>query len=196
MKKVLYLMRHGQTIFNARNKMQGWCDAPLTDLGINQAKVAKKYFDDNNITFDAAYASTTGRASDTLEIITDLPYERKKDLRELYFGLFEGENADLNPLKSHKEMFNDTFVQFGGEDMVDVQKRMAKELTSIMNQDNQSVLVVSHYGSIMSFNNLWNDSIKVIETGFTNCSILKYTFDDDKFNLEEVINHDYSSLKN
>ena len=49
MKKTLYLMRHGQTLFNARKKIQGWCDAPLTELGIKQAKIAGKYFKDNNI---------------------------------------------------------------------------------------------------------------------------------------------------
>ena len=34
MKKTLYLMRHGQTLFNLQHKIQGWCDAPLTPLGI------------------------------------------------------------------------------------------------------------------------------------------------------------------
>ena len=40
MKKTLYLMRHGQTLFNLQHKIQGWCDSPLTKLGIKQAKVA------------------------------------------------------------------------------------------------------------------------------------------------------------
>ena len=38
--KTLYLMRHGQTLFNAQHKIQGWCDAPLTEIGIKQAEVA------------------------------------------------------------------------------------------------------------------------------------------------------------
>ena len=43
MKKTLYLMRHGQTLFNLQHKIQGWCDSPLTELGIKQAKVAGKW---------------------------------------------------------------------------------------------------------------------------------------------------------
>lgn len=39
--KILYLMRHGQTLFNLQHKIQGWCDAPLTPLGIKQAQMAK-----------------------------------------------------------------------------------------------------------------------------------------------------------
>lgn len=44
--KTLYMMRHGETLFNKRRKIQGWCDSPLTELGIRQAKGAKKYFQD------------------------------------------------------------------------------------------------------------------------------------------------------
>ena len=51
MKKTLYLMRHGQTLFNLQHKIQGWCDSPLTELGIKQAKVVGKWFKDHDITF-------------------------------------------------------------------------------------------------------------------------------------------------
>ncbi len=43
MKKTLYLMRHGQTLFNLRRKIQGSCDSPLTELGREQAKVAGEF---------------------------------------------------------------------------------------------------------------------------------------------------------
>lgn len=42
MKKTLYLMRHGQTLFNLQHKIQGWCDSPLTELGIKQAESCRK----------------------------------------------------------------------------------------------------------------------------------------------------------
>lgn len=32
MSKTLYLMRHGQTMFNLRGKVQGASDSPLTSL--------------------------------------------------------------------------------------------------------------------------------------------------------------------
>ena len=44
MKKTLYLMRHGQTLFNVEHKIQGWCDSPLTEQGIKQAEIAARYF--------------------------------------------------------------------------------------------------------------------------------------------------------
>ena len=113
MTKTLYLMRHGQTLFNKRHRIQGWCDAPLTDLGVYQAQVARQYFKNAAITFDAAYSSTSERACDTLEIVTNgsLPYQRVKGLKEWNFGTFEGESEDLNPPLPYE----DFFVTYGGE---------------------------------------------------------------------------------
>lgn len=39
-------------------------------IGENQARIAGKYFIKNNIVFDHAYASTSERACDTLELVT------------------------------------------------------------------------------------------------------------------------------
>ena len=75
-------MRHGETLFNKRRKIQGWCDSPLTKTGILQAKAAKKCLKD--ISFDHYYSSTSERCCDTLEIIIgqDTPYKRLKQLKK------------------------------------------------------------------------------------------------------------------
>ena len=44
MVKTFYLMRHGQTRFNVQGRIQGACDSPLTEEGIEQAKTARRYF--------------------------------------------------------------------------------------------------------------------------------------------------------
>lgn len=65
----LYLVRHGQTVFNVQKLVQGRCDAPLTDLGRAQARVAGTWLHDHGVRFDHAYSSPAARACDTLEII-------------------------------------------------------------------------------------------------------------------------------
>lgn len=55
----LYLVRHGQTLFNLRGKTQGWYDSPLTELGVEQAKITRGFFEDNNIKIDELYSSTS-----------------------------------------------------------------------------------------------------------------------------------------
>ena len=49
MVKTFYLMRHGQTRFNVQGRIQGACDSPLTDEGIEQAKAARRYFEQEGI---------------------------------------------------------------------------------------------------------------------------------------------------
>ena len=194
MKKKLYLMRHGQTLFNERKKIQGSCDSPLTELGKKQARIAGLYFKENGITFDHAYSSTQERASDTLEIVTDsnMPYTRLKGIKEWNFGLFEGEPEYLNPKPAPgKRTYGDFFVASGGEGDTDVQKRMSQTLIKIMERDDhKNVLAVSHGGSCYMFFLQWAGDYP--HNGHSqNCTIFEYEFENGQFTLINVIDHDF-----
>lgn len=192
MKKTLYLMRHGQTLFNKRHLIQGWCDSPLTDFGIYQAQVASEYFKKYGIIFDSAFSSTSERACDTLEIVTDgkMPYKRIKGLKEWNFGIFEGESEDLNP----SIPYNDFFVYYGGESQLELQER----INSLMKEGTgNSILIVSHGAAIRNFARVWEKYEQTtIQNRMTNCCILKFTYSNDIFYLEEVIHHDFSNWNN
>ncbi|MBU3104551.1 histidine phosphatase family protein [Clostridium gasigenes] len=192
MKKLLYLMRHGQTLFNVRKKVQGWCDSPLTNLGIRQAIIAGEYFKNNNIIFDHTYSSTSERACDTLEFVSTIPYKRVKGLKEWNFGTFEGESEDLNPPLP----YGDFFVKYGGEDEIELRNRVAETLHSIIKNDNhQTVLAVSHGAACRQFMRYWAHTSAVEQKErLGNCCILKFEFENDEFKLMEIINHDFSKL--
>ncbi len=194
MAKTLYLMRHGQTLFNQLGKIQGFCDSPLTDEGVRQAHIAKRYFEDNHIEIDAFYSSTQERACDTLEIVAGHDnYKRLKGLKEWHFGLFEGESESLNPkIKPNEISYGDAFVPYGGESADDVQKRMIDTLTKVMKEDNSdTILAVSHGGAMYLFIQAWLDFKTVSTISFSNCSILKFSFDKDTFTFIESINHEF-----
>ncbi len=184
--KTLYLMRHGETLFNVQKKIQGWCDSPLTEKGIQQAKIAKQYFQDQGITFDHAYCSTSERCSDTLELVTDMPYVRLKGLKENFYGELEGESERLNHHLTPKDC--ETFyLQYGGESSNTVRDRMVKTLTDIMEQyDHDSVLAVSHSGACFNFLRGIQDPMEELKKGFGNCCIFVYEYDNG-FRLKEVI---------
>lgn len=87
MVKTFYVMRHGQTRFNLQGRIQGACDSPLTELGIEQAKSARQHFKKEGITFTRVYSSTQERACDTAELATGrTDYIRLKGLKEMDFG--------------------------------------------------------------------------------------------------------------
>ncbi|MDO4436866.1 MAG: histidine phosphatase family protein [Coriobacteriaceae bacterium] len=185
MSKELYLVRHGKTMFNEKRVIQGWCDAPLTTEGEQQAARIGRYFLQENITFDHAYTSTLTRTQQTMERITDMPYDRVEDLREWGFGAFEGERVDLMP----PFPWVDFYVPFGGEAQLDVRKRVCNALTDIMSRpDHEKVLVVSHGSACREFLTQWVPDGGYDRGGVPgNCSIMRFTFEDDAFCLQEII---------
>ncbi|WP_282708833.1 phosphoglycerate mutase family protein [Ligilactobacillus sp. Marseille-Q7487] len=91
----VYLVRHGQTMFNVFNRMQGWADSPLTTKGKEDAKKAGKVLED--IHFDGAYSSDTMRAYQTCQSILDFNQasgvkvpQASSYFREQNYGFFEG----------------------------------------------------------------------------------------------------------
>lgn len=189
----LFLMRHGQTLFNQMGKRQGWCDSPLTEHGIEQAKQAKKYFDKNNINFDKAYCSTLERASDTLEIITSIKYERLKELKEWNFGIFEGQDEELQgPIRKGAVSYEDYWVKFGGEDEVDLAERMNNAVEYMISNGGDNILAVSHAGALRTFiiSRLEKrEDIKSMNLKFRNCSIFVFEISEEG-NLNLIDNID------
>ena len=179
----LYLVRHGQTLFNLKGRTQGWCDSPLTDLGIEQAKMAGKFFKDHNIEFDEAYSSTSERACDTLELITDIPYKRVKGLKEWNFGMMEGEPEILQkvPRRPDQLTHENFFVTWGGESDKDLKKRLNDTIDNIVrNSNGKSLLMVSHGGAMWIYylskaENPKKEDAKL----FGNCAIMECDIDDD-----------------
>lgn len=179
----LYLVRHGQTLFNLKSRAQGHCDSPLTDLGIEQAKMASKFFKDHNIEFDESYSSTSERACDTLELITDMPYKRVKGLKEWNFGMMEGEPEILQkvPRRPDQLTHGNFFVPWGGESDKDLAKRLNDTIDEIVsNSKAQSLLMVSHGGAMWIYylskaENPSKEDAKL----FGNCAIIECEIDDD-----------------
>ena len=84
-------VRHGKTHFNEINLTQGWCDSPLSKLGVKQVENMSLQLKDYSI--NKAYTSPLGRAVETSEIILQghniAPISDKR-LKEVNFGILEG----------------------------------------------------------------------------------------------------------
>ena len=188
--KTLYLMRHGETIFNQKMLLQGQCDAPLTKLGINQAKIAGQYFTNNNIKIDQFFASPLKRAIDTLKLVTnlqDVQLTCDDGLMEWGFGLLEGESQKLFPCGFPYE---ERLVPFNGEAQSQVLDRFSNAINSIIEQtqEGNTSLCVAHTCVIRLFLQVCSADCEVPRR-LGNCAIVKLEFD-----IKEVIEHDFSSI--
>lgn len=94
----IHFARHAETLFNAKGRVQGWCDAPLTARGVAQAEALGAKFADTPLR--AIHVSDLTRTRTTAApVIAHHPGLEPRfttDLREWSFGWWEGEpNADL-----------------------------------------------------------------------------------------------------
>ncbi len=143
-----YIIRHGETIFNRKGRIQGWCDSPLTDLGVSQAKQLGKEL--KNIPFDVCFCSTSERAIDTANSILEgrnVKVIPSKNLKEQSFGDFEAEKS-VDIFKDGVR-FPNGYRFCGGENHSDVIERVTNELKKIASEyPNANVLVVCHGSAI------------------------------------------------
>lgn len=91
----LYLVRHGETEWNQKGRVQGHTDIALSLAGELQAKERGDYFKDT--VFHAAFSSDLCRAERTAEILIqdrELQLNRSSALREQSWGMWEGHSFD------------------------------------------------------------------------------------------------------
>jgi len=86
----MYIIRHGQTPWNARKCLQGRSDVDLNENGIYLAELTGKALRD--VTFDMAFTSPLIRAKHTAQCILagrKVPIIEDERLIEISFGIYE-----------------------------------------------------------------------------------------------------------
>lgn len=180
----LYCVRHGQSTFNAENRIQGQLDPPLSDLGRRQAEVMAEKL--AQFPIEAIYASPLDRAHSTakplakalgLEIQTD---DRLKEINVgIYQGLLWAEVREQHPEFAEKWTTQDPdFVIPQGESRRQLMQRGAEVLTMIQEAGHKHVAVVSH-GAILTaaFKALFAIPVELNPFSLHNASITKIRWD-------------------
>jgi 2,3-bisphosphoglycerate-dependent phosphoglycerate mutase len=94
----LVLLRHGESIWNLKDRFTGWTDVDLSDKGIAEAKEAGKALRENGYSFDIAFTSVLKRAIRTLWLVQDemdlmwIPVHQSWRLNERHYGALQGLN--------------------------------------------------------------------------------------------------------
>src|SRR5687767_6699877 len=86
-----YLIRHGETLYNAESPIQGQSDVALSPLGLHQAEAIADALAEEPI--DAVFASPLRRAMQTAEPIAarlGLAIQADDRLKEIHAGIFQG----------------------------------------------------------------------------------------------------------
>lgn len=207
----IYLARHGETIFNKKNYIQGQCDAPLTVNGIEGAvNLGKKL---SHIDFDYVVSSNLNRAIVTLDILLEENkfnnYKRfvDADFGEINFGEYEGDSG-INFWENKSKEYGIDINEVGRNNLFDKYEylyhhernpiaermdnfklRLKRSMNNIVKEAQtngyKDVLVVSHGITLHGILTLLVDDY--IFDGFSqNSSVTKFVYNDGKFTCKYI----------
>lgn len=151
----LYLVRHGETVWNSEMRFQGKTDIPLSEKGKEEARLFGERFKNKDI--DVIYSSPLSRAMETAKaaaIHKNLDVIPVAELMEINFGEWEGYTA-----LELKELYGEDYVNFmkkpfentfpGDGTMHSVMLRATRGIKHILlENDGKNILCVAHGGVI------------------------------------------------
>ncbi len=164
------LIRHGQTYWNQKKKMQGQVNIPLNMKGHQQAR--KLSVELRQCDFDMCYSSPLIRAVQTAHAVIgndEIPIIKNELLAEQGYGVCEGQ---WQPLVFRLPLFTmyhylhhpEKYVPpIGGESMEDMVKRGGRALNEVLRpaaEMHRMVLVGAHASIICAMLN-WIDKVPI-----------------------------------
>ena len=143
---LIYLLRHGETAYNAEKRYQGVRDIPLSDAG--RAKLRRADFSPRTV-----YVSPLCRARESASILFPTAAQTVvPGLREMCFGAFEGRNYEEMELAPAYRAWVDGGCMGrcpGGESRVEFSERVCaafERLADAAVRAGENTLVIAAHG--------------------------------------------------
>lgn len=175
---MLYIARHGQTVWNTQNKVCGITDVELTEKGREQAKALASAVADKNI--NVIISSPLKRAVETSRIVSDMyniPIKIDVRLIEQNYGVYEGVDRKDEAFLNNKRNF--AYKYPNGESMMQVAYRVYGLIDEIRNKyKDKNVLLISHGGVCRIINTYFRD--------MTNEEFFNYTLQNGELEEYEI----------
>jgi broad specificity phosphatase PhoE len=152
----IYLIRHGETAWNAEGRWQGHADVPLNDTGRAQARQLAAWLRERGVRFDAIYSSDLHRAWETAAILAQaqgLEPRPVPALREIDLGRWSGKTRD-EVMASDREILDriasgEDLPRGGAERMADLFQRVIGATEALVAEHpRETIALVSHGGPI------------------------------------------------
>lgn len=180
---MLYIMRHGQTDWNVKHKLQGKTNISLNEFGrVSSIEAGKQY---SEVNIDICYCSPLDRAQETAKLFIgdrDIPIVTDNRLEEMGFGIYEGEEKvfDKPDCPVREFFFNPgEYKAVGGAESIDqVLARTGEFLNEVIYPElekGKDILIVAHgalnAGLLCHFRNrskaeFWDEPME-------NCKLIK-----------------------
>ncbi len=157
----IFFMRHGQSIANKSNTVQGRANSALSKEGRTQARISSNYFKPFNL--DGIYSSPLIRANETAKIVSkELGHDPEaveaiEELQELDTGIFSERSIDSLKIEEPK-LWND-YQRLSWDGVPEAEgaaslrirsDRIWEKVAELVQEGKSSILCVAH-GGIMQW---------------------------------------------
>lgn len=169
---MIYVVRHGETEWNAINKVLGRTDMPLNDKGLEQAREIARSLKDAKI--DVFLCSPLIRARQTADAISSeigIRYKIDDRLIEQDFGEFEGVDRSDAEYQAAKREY---FARYpGGESFFDLAARVFPLIKEL---EGSNALLVTHGGICRIVRSYFEDmgNEEFVQFSQGNCEVRMY----------------------
>ncbi|HWH33963.1 MAG TPA: histidine phosphatase family protein [Acidimicrobiales bacterium] len=143
----ILLVRHGQSVWNAAGRWQGWADPPLTELGRRQSRAAVANLEG----IDVVVSSDLRRAVETAALLAEplglVPEGTDARLRERDVGEWTGlTRAEI--LRRWPGALDRQWDPPGGERATALRRRVVAVVEHLARAHRATTLAVTHGGAI------------------------------------------------
>lgn len=192
----IYIIRHGETVWNAKNLLQGSTDIELNEYGRAVAGETGENLED--VHFDKIYSSPLIRAYETACLIRghrNIPIIRDERLKELCFGINEGKDFK-KLLEDENSPFHYFFKQPDqyrapehGETLEHICERAAEFMTEVIEpqvKNLERVMIVAHgaMNKALMCHIKQHDIAKFWSGGLQkNCNVIIVKYDGNKYEV-------------
>ena len=158
---ILYVVRHGEAVWNTENRICGRTDSPLTEKGRAQAAALAPHLPK----VDRVLCSPLSRARETAEILTrgtGLAIKIEPRLIEQDFGSFEGMDRGTEAFLAAKKEPACRFP--GGESSFETAARVYGLLNELKAEGSEETVLLVCHGAVM----------RIIETYFRDMPLSEF----------------------
>lgn len=176
----IYITRHGETSWNAEDRICGWADIPLSDKGILQAQALADKVAGKGIT--RILVSPLQRAQVTAQYANthlQVPMETEPLLMEQCFGEFEGTSRTRSEYLETKRNITCRFP--GGESILDLTARIYRLLDQLPARYPDDTLLLVCHGVVSRVVHTYFTDLPIDQFGdykLDNCGLQKYDYKD------------------
>lgn len=149
----LILIRHGESLADILNVIEGRADFDLTEKGVKQALAMSKYIA-SEYTINKIYSSSLKRAKHTAEILSNtlnIDIQLEDDLMEFNNGKLAGLSREVaNILYPKDKNLPFDMSMYDMESLLEFRERSENILNKIISQTSETdtIVIVSHGGMI------------------------------------------------